>query len=91
MKLAFANSLFLLLCLAQWTTAATVNFSATLTWANRTVAGVRRSVILTNGQYPGPELRLNQGDTVIFDVYNRCPFNVTVHFHGETPAFSDDA
>ncbi|KAJ5578638.1 uncharacterized protein N7459_007602 [Penicillium hispanicum] len=77
-----AGNLLLLLCFAQWASAATVNFSATLTWANTTVAGVTRSVILTNGQYPGPQLRLNQGDTVIFDVYNRCPFNVTVHFHG---------
>ncbi|KAJ6160448.1 hypothetical protein N7470_003844 [Penicillium chermesinum] len=29
-----------------------------------------------------PPLELNQGDNVVFDVTNECPFNVTVHFHG---------
>lgn len=85
MKLNAGQLPLLTLCLAQWASAALVNFSTTLTWAERTIAGVARSVILTNGQFPGPELRLNQGDTVIFDVYNLCPFNVTVHFHGKNP------
>ncbi|KAJ5167379.1 Laccase abr2 [Penicillium canariense] len=74
--------LLLLLCFTEWASAVTVYFSVHLTWANYTVAGVRREIILTNGQYPGPGLRLNQGDDVTFDVYNSCPFNVTVHFHG---------
>ncbi|KAJ5450309.1 Laccase abr2 [Penicillium daleae] len=77
------GSLFLLLlCFTEWAFAATVYFTANLTWANHSVAGVHREIILTNGQYPGPELRLNQGDEVYFDVHNGCPFNVTVHFHG---------
>ncbi|KAF7716080.1 Laccase [Penicillium ucsense] len=74
--------IYLILCCTEWALASTVYFSAHLTWANHSVAGVQRPVILTNGQYPGPELRLNQGDNVIFDVYNDCPFNVTIHFHG---------
>lgn len=73
----------LLLCFTEWAFAATVYFTANLTWAEHSVAGFQREIILTNGQYPGPELRLNQGDDVYFDVYNGCPFNVTVHFHGE--------
>ncbi|KAJ5693629.1 hypothetical protein N7536_004041 [Penicillium majusculum] len=77
------GSLFLwLLCLVQWTSAATVFFPVTLTWGNRTVAGVSRPVISTNGQFPGPPLRINQGDSVEFLVDNRCPFNTTIHFHG---------
>lgn len=79
--------LFLLFCFTEWASAATVYFGVNLTWANHSVAGVRREIILTDGQYPGPELRLNQGDDVYFDVYNGCPFNVTVHFHGENDAF----
>lgn len=71
------------LCLVQWTHAATVFFPVTLTWSNRTVAGVSRQVILTNGQFPGPPLRINQGDNVEFLVDNRCPFNTTIHFHGK--------
>lgn len=72
------------LCLAQWAQAATVYFPVVLTWANRTVAGVSRPVILTNGQYPGPPLELNQNDHVQFQVTNFCPFSVTIHFHGES-------
>ncbi|EKV04161.1 Laccase TilA [Penicillium digitatum Pd1] len=71
-----------LLCLVQLVSAATVFFPVTLTWADRTVAGVSRPVISTNGQFPGPPLRINQGDTVEFLVDNRCPFNTTIHFHG---------
>ncbi|KAJ5581528.1 Multicopper oxidase type 2 [Penicillium sp. DV-2018c] len=47
-----------------------------------TVAGITRPVISTNGQFPGPPLRINQGDNVLFLVDNRCPFNTTIHFHG---------
>ncbi|KAJ5161948.1 hypothetical protein N7492_007340 [Penicillium capsulatum] len=72
----------LILCLAQWASAATVYFPITLTWANRTVAGVTRPIILTNGQFPAPPLQMKQNDEVIFDVTNLCPFSVTVHFHG---------
>lgn len=73
----------LALCLVSWVNAATVFFPITLAWANTTVAGVSRPVILTNGQYPGPPLELNQNDDVQFQVTNHCPFSVTVHFHGK--------
>jgi hypothetical protein len=59
-----------------------VFFPITLTWTNKTVAGVVRPMIAMNGQYPGPPLNINQGDNVQFLVDNRCPFNATVHFHG---------
>ena len=84
MKLSPASWSLLVLCLTQWAHAATVKVTAVLTWANRTVAGATRPVILTNGQYPGPSLFLKQGDNVQFKVENRCPFNVTVHFHGDS-------
>lgn len=82
---AFVGSLFIwLLCLVQSTSAATVFFPITLTWGNRTVAGVTRPVISINGQFPGPPLQLSQGDNVQVRVDNRCPFNTTVHFHGDS-------
>ena len=84
MKPSAGNLAVLLLCFVQWVSAATVYFPITLSWANQTVAGVTRPVILTNGQFPGPELRLKQNDEVIFDVKNFCPFTVTVHFHGKS-------
>lgn len=73
----------LTLWFVPWVQAATVFFPVTLTWENTTVAGATRPVILTNGQYPGPPLELNQGDDVQFEVTNLCPFSVTVHFHGK--------
>ncbi|KAJ5312082.1 hypothetical protein PENANT_c011G07955 [Penicillium antarcticum] len=82
MKLSFGGLSIILICLSQWAAAATVFFPVTLSWTNRTVAGVSRPVIAMNGQYPGPPLNINQGDNVQFLVDNRCPFNATVHFHG---------
>ncbi|KAJ5970281.1 Multicopper oxidase type 2 [Penicillium vulpinum] len=82
MKSPLGSRSLWLLCLVQWATAATVFFPVTLTWSERSVAGVTRPVISTNGQFPGPPLRINQGDNVEFLVDNRCPFNTTIHFHG---------
>lgn len=83
MKLSITTLSLLLTCLIQWVSAELVYFSIVLTWERREVAGFERDVILINNSFPGPELRLVQGDEVIFDVKNDCPFNVTVHFHGK--------
>ncbi|KAJ5764925.1 hypothetical protein N7520_004484 [Penicillium odoratum] len=82
MKSSLGAWAFLVLFFVQWVSAELVFFSISLTWAQKKVAGFTRDVILVNNQYPGPPLRLVQGDEVIFDVHNECPFNVTVHFHG---------
>ncbi|CAI7599297.1 unnamed protein product [Penicillium glandicola] len=82
MKFARGSLSLWLLCLVKWTSAATVFFPVILTWSNSTVAGVSRPAISMNGQFPGPPLRINQGDNVEFLVDNRCPFNTTIHFHG---------
>lgn len=83
MKSSFSAWVFLTLLFVQLVSAELVYFSIWLTWAKREVAGFTRDVILVNDQYPGPPLELMQGDEVIFDVKNHCPFNVTVHFHGK--------
>jgi FtsP/CotA-like multicopper oxidase with cupredoxin domain len=82
MKFSVGNFSIWLLCLVQCASAATVFFPITLTWSNRTVAGVTRPVISINGQFPGPPLELNQGDNVQVLVKNNMPFEATVHFHG---------
>ncbi|KAJ5625101.1 hypothetical protein N7510_001410 [Penicillium lagena] len=82
MKISFGSwFLIVAVCLARWASAATRYFAITLTWENRTVAGITRPMIHTNGQFPAPRLSLNQGDSVEFYVQNDCPFSVTVHFH----------
>ncbi|RAH74886.1 extracellular dihydrogeodin oxidase/laccase [Aspergillus aculeatinus CBS 121060] len=45
--------------------------------------GVERRVLLVNGQFPGPTIEANWGDTVKVHVTNRMHDNGTaIHFHG---------
>ncbi|KAJ5668313.1 laccase TilA [Penicillium maclennaniae] len=85
----FGSLLFL--CLAQWaegkvlpvSSVNTVRFEVNLTWADwHDAPGTPRKMIFTNGQFPGPELRLHQGDNVEFYVNNNLPNATTIHFHG---------
>ncbi|MED6197716.1 high-affinity glucose transporter [Stylosanthes scabra] len=38
--------------------------------------------ITVNGQYPGPTLEINNGDTLLVKVINKARYNVTIHWHG---------
>ncbi|KAI4384563.1 hypothetical protein MLD38_002697 [Melastoma candidum] len=40
------------------------------------------NTITVNGQYPGPTLEVNDGDTLVVNVVNRARYNVTIHWHG---------
>ncbi|XP_057979781.1 laccase-12-like [Malania oleifera] len=40
------------------------------------------NTITVNGQYPGPTLEVNNGDTLVVNVVNRARYNVTIHWHG---------
>ncbi|KAL4818619.1 multicopper oxidase-domain-containing protein [Aspergillus spinulosporus] len=64
------------------TTGKSVSFQVNLTWDDYLPAGIPRKMILANGQFPAPALRLKQGDDVEFLVNNEMPFPTTVHFHG---------
>ncbi|KAL4909844.1 hypothetical protein BDW74DRAFT_186265 [Aspergillus multicolor] len=75
-------SLWPILCLVHWVSCKVVRFELNLTWEDRNVAGIVRKAILSNGQLPGPTLRIKQGDEVEFRVRNFMPFSTTVHFHG---------
>ncbi|KAG9453247.1 hypothetical protein H6P81_006151 [Aristolochia fimbriata] len=39
-------------------------------------------VVAVNKQLPGPTIRVHEGDTVVVDVYNDSPYNLTIHWHG---------
>ncbi|KAF3971732.1 hypothetical protein ACB098_06G136800 [Castanea mollissima] len=41
-----------------------------------------QNAITVNGQYPGPTLEVNNGDTVVVKVTNKAQYNVTIHWHG---------
>jgi hypothetical protein len=51
------------LCHVQWVTSKAVQFELNLTWENHEVAGATRKMVRSNGQFPGPTLRLEQGMT----------------------------
>ncbi|CAL5348677.1 unnamed protein product [Camellia sinensis] len=41
-----------------------------------------KPILTVNGQFPGPTLYVNKGETIIVDVYNRAKDNITIHWHG---------
>ncbi|EXJ92552.1 hypothetical protein A1O3_01104 [Capronia epimyces CBS 606.96] len=60
-----------------------VKFEVTLTWEDHSPnGGTPRKMILTNGTFPGPPLKLTVGESVEFLVHNELPDPTTVHFHG---------
>lgn len=38
------------------------------------------NTITVNGQFPGPTLEVNNGDTLVVNVLNRARYNVTIHW-----------
>jgi len=34
-----------------------------------------------NGQFPGPTLEINNGDTLVVKVTNKARYNVTIHWY----------
>ena len=60
-----------------------VPFEVTLTWEDYSpVGGTPRKMIMTNGTFPGPPLKMKIGQTVEFLVHNELPDATTIHFHG---------
>ncbi|XP_068643591.1 laccase-15-like isoform X2 [Aristolochia californica] len=41
-----------------------------------------KTILTVNGLYPGPTLFVHRGETAIVKVYNRAPYNITIHWHG---------
>ncbi|TKY63390.1 Laccase-7 protein [Spatholobus suberectus] len=43
----------------------------------------RQQVITAvNGTLPGPTINVREGDTVVVHVFNKSPYNLTIHWHG---------
>jgi len=40
------------------------------------------NIITVNGQFPGPTLRVRNGDKLKVKVYNKAQYNATIHWHG---------
>ncbi|KAE8100334.1 hypothetical protein FH972_018241 [Carpinus fangiana] len=41
-----------------------------------------KSMLVVNGSFPGPVIRVNKGDTVYVNVHNQGSYGLTIHWHG---------
>ncbi|KAM3287325.1 hypothetical protein P3S67_020755 [Capsicum chacoense] len=41
-----------------------------------------KNILTVNGQFPGPVLYANRGDTLVVNVQNDGSQNITIHWHG---------
>ncbi|KAF2090214.1 multicopper oxidase [Saccharata proteae CBS 121410] len=65
------------------TTGKTVTYDLEITNVTMSPDGTPRNVFAINGQYPGPTLIANWGDTMVVNVKNSLEHNGTgIHFHG---------
>ncbi|XP_030473247.1 laccase-7 [Syzygium oleosum] len=42
----------------------------------------RRVITAVNGTLPGPAIHVREGDTLVVHVFNKSPYNLTIHWHG---------
>ncbi|XP_022767634.1 laccase-7-like [Durio zibethinus] len=74
----------LLLLLAASTASAEEIVEHTFYVQNLTVNKLCNSQVITavNGGLPGPTINVQEGDIVIVHVFNKSPYNLTIHWHG---------
>ncbi|KAF8750789.1 Ferroxidase laccase [Rhizoctonia solani] len=61
----------------------TRTYDWTITMQEGAPDGFYRQMIVVNGQYPGPTIEANEGDTIIVNVKNKIPkMGTSVHWHG---------
>ncbi|KAG5550377.1 hypothetical protein RHGRI_015362 [Rhododendron griersonianum] len=39
-------------------------------------------ITAANGSLPGPTIQVHEGDTLVVHVFNKSPYNLTIHWHG---------
>ncbi|KAJ6362933.1 hypothetical protein OIU78_003177 [Salix suchowensis] len=84
----------LLFCLALILEASSVASAAIVEHSfhvqNLTVRPLCTAQVVTavNGSLPGPTLRVREGDTLVVHVFNKSPYNMTIHWHGVFQLFS---
>ena len=46
------------------------------------MTGVWRTLLGINGQFPGPLIEVNEGDTLVIDLHNQLTNSTSLHWHG---------
>ncbi|XP_042016377.1 laccase-7 [Salvia splendens] len=72
----------LCICASSFASAAIVEH--TFHVKNLTVNKLCRNQVITavNGSLPGQTLRVHEGDTLVVHVFNKSPYNLSIHWHG---------
>ncbi|GJE96135.1 multicopper oxidase [Phanerochaete sordida] len=60
----------------------TRTFDFTITEIDGSPDGFSKSMLVVNGQFPGPTIEANQGDTISVTVTNSMSTATTIHWHG---------
>ncbi|KAE8686978.1 Laccase-5 [Hibiscus syriacus] len=82
-RLVFLFACSLLLLVADSTASAAI-VEHTFNVQNLTLNRLcnRQVITAVNGSFPGPRIRVREGDTLIVHVFNKSPYNLTIHWHG---------
>ncbi|KAA1093180.1 sphingosine N-acyltransferase lac1 [Puccinia graminis f. sp. tritici] len=60
----------------------TLNYTFVVTNQTGAPDGFLRSMLVINGQYPGPLIEANEGDTINVLLVNRMNYPISIHWHG---------
>ncbi|KAI9080127.1 hypothetical protein K1719_037943 [Acacia pycnantha] len=83
MKALVVFSLFaLLLAASSFASGAIVEYSFTVKDLNVTRLCKTQTITTVNGMVPGPIIDVRENDTLVIDVFNGSPHNITLHWHG---------
>ncbi|KAI3749841.1 hypothetical protein L2E82_20458 [Cichorium intybus] len=74
--------LSLLLSLALTTFAETHNYEFKVQEQAATRLCKNHRIVTVNGQFPGPTIDVQNGDSLVIKVTNAAKYNVTIHWHG---------
>uniref|UniRef100_A0A453FWS2 Laccase n=1 Tax=Aegilops tauschii subsp. strangulata TaxID=200361 RepID=A0A453FWS2_AEGTS len=61
---------------------ATVEYQFDVATMNVTRLCGSKSIVVVNGQFPGPTVSAREGDLVVVRVVNKAQYNMSIHWHG---------
>ncbi|WOO78380.1 Laccase-2 [Vanrija pseudolonga] len=70
-----------------WKQTRTYNFN--IQYAQAAPDGFLRRIRTINGEYPGPMIEANQGDTLVINVVNQLDIPQSIHWHGMRQNFTN--
>ncbi|KAL7248436.1 hypothetical protein ACSBR2_003211 [Camellia fascicularis] len=81
-RLVFLLAFALALSAASLTSAAIVEHTFQVQNLNIQRLCQQQVITAVNGVFPGPTILANEGDSLLVHVFNKSPYNLTIHWHG---------